>query len=417
MGWAYVDLWGMLFGAGLLICLEQHSRSREPGWLLRAGAMAGLACGTKYTAAVLLPIALAWIVMSHLQAKAAPGQRARKTFWKPLLADLARFVVPALLLAMVWLLKNLLMTGNPLYPFLFEGRGVDGLRQAFHNGTNPGRSILSDLILPLELTVQGVEGGFGFAASIGPLLIGLIPGLLAGWTPLDEHQRKSILRLLLMALVLWSVWAGAAHVAGKLLQARLYYSAFPALALVAAGGFLAIQQFEALGGMLRKLFRLAVLFSIVLTSLQGFLFFVSRNPLPVLTGTQEETDFLAQELGWYGPAMQAIAELPSEATVLLLWEPRAYYCRGECRPDVILDNWWTLRRTVGDAAAIGRELHARGITHVLIYETGITLEREAQPLFQASDWSELAVFRASELRPLQEFAATYTLYSMASAHE
>src|SRR3990170_1553663 len=51
MGWAYVDLWGMLFGAGLLICLEQHARSREPGWLIRAGAMAGLAGGTKYTGA------------------------------------------------------------------------------------------------------------------------------------------------------------------------------------------------------------------------------------------------------------------------------------------------------------------------------------------------------------------------------
>jgi len=66
------------------------------------------------------------------------------------------------------------------------------------------------------------------------------------------------------------------------------------------------------------------------------------------------------------------AELPADAVVQFLWEPRTYFCEIACRPDSILDTYGHWQYLYGkDAAAINAALHREGVTHVLVFSAGL----------------------------------------------
>ena len=68
----------------------------------------------------------------------------------------------------------------------------------------------------------------------------------------------------------------------------------------------------------------------------------------------------------------------------------------------------------GDAASIADILHKKGITHVLVYDTGLELVRQgaiAPPTpTDLADWAELDRFRQQYLRLVQDFGEVYSLY-------
>ncbi|HVP13644.1 MAG TPA: glycosyltransferase family 39 protein, partial [Phycisphaerae bacterium] len=107
-GVAYVEN-GMLVFAALsvaaLLRAGRPSDGRIATWVLLAGLMSGLACGCKYTAipAVLVPLALA-------VAWSALTRRPRR----PVLPCV--FVFAAMATFGPWLVKNAVMTGNPVFP-------------------------------------------------------------------------------------------------------------------------------------------------------------------------------------------------------------------------------------------------------------------------------------------------------------
>jgi hypothetical protein len=78
--------------------------------------------------------------------------------------------------------------------------------------------------------------------------------------------------------------------------------------------------------------------------------------------------------------MQLINErLDDEDVVLFLWEPRSYYCEtAECRPDSILDRFGHLQYLYGDSStAIVDSWRAEGVSHVLLFRSGLELILEA----------------------------------------
>lgn len=92
------------------------------------------------------------------------------------------------------------------------------------------------------MSVLGIEGGPGYSASIGPLLLALIPGVLAGWRELTSDERSRIIPSLIVAGTGWLIWAGVAHVSDALAQSRLYRALFPALAILATAGYKAASR-------------------------------------------------------------------------------------------------------------------------------------------------------------------------------
>ena len=97
-GWAWNDMLFTLFVMLTLVHLIE-------GRFVTAGVLFGLATWTKYTF-VLVAVALAAIFIRGLIQK----------WWS--VRDVARFAVPVVVIAAIWMTKNAVMTGNPVYPFL-----------------------------------------------------------------------------------------------------------------------------------------------------------------------------------------------------------------------------------------------------------------------------------------------------------
>lgn len=434
MNWAYVDLWVLLFGLVMFIALERYLRQGGRGWLVVAGGMVGFAVGTKYTAGMLglfgamllLPV---WESIYDRLPNRAPDQDGRpaegvasRRGWKKFIVDLLIFGGIAVLVTLPWLAKNLILAGNPLYPLVSFDDRLDPWRQTFQSGPSPKRSLLSDALLPFEVTIYGIEsaavqGKPEYGMSVGPLMLALIPGLLVGWKGFERLQQLTLLRLLALVGCAWLLWSLLAHFADELSRPRHYFGVFGALAVLATGGFLALAGIQLGKVRLGRLLAALLALALALAALAEVTAFAASDPLPVLLGGQEQTEYVSQELGWHGEAMQAINALPSEAQVLFLWEPRTLYCQRACLLDATLDNWWYLRRTAGDAQAIAAALRERGVTHVLVYDSGVRMLQDstAKPEYEAADWTELKNLVGSELIKISDFGGQYSLYALRGA--
>ena len=97
-GWAWNDMLFTLFVILTIVHLIE-------GRFVTAGVLFGFATWTKYTF-VLVGVALAAILIRGLIQK----------WWS--VRDVARFAVPVIVIAAIWMTKNAVMTGNPVYPFL-----------------------------------------------------------------------------------------------------------------------------------------------------------------------------------------------------------------------------------------------------------------------------------------------------------
>jgi hypothetical protein len=421
--WAYVDLWVMLYGLATTIALDVYRDSSARKWLVLAGIMGGLALGAKYTAFSILVAGFCMLLVRPLRAIFRSRRRDQNTeeqagairaAIKLLIRETALFGGVAVLVFSPWLLKNLVMTGNPVYPFFFMGKGIDEYRQMFYARTLPARSFFDGLIIPIQATILGIEGGPTFNTSIGPLLLAFIPASFLGWRSLPRARRVQYTRLLAMMLPIWPLWAIGAKVAAPLARTRHYYGIFPAFALLAALGIESASRIRLprlrVGWVMNGL----VILVLILTVVGEGLNFAYVDPLRVLAGVQSQEDYLAEQLGWYGPAMEAVNTLPADSRVAFLWEPRTYYCHVYCHPDVILDRWWYLMRTIGEPSAIHSHFLSKGFTHVMIYDLGAQFERRAQALFEPGDWIALAQFRETELVLIERFGEAYSLYDLKS---
>lgn len=107
-GVAYVECGMLMYAALALGAVLRGGRAEEPHaarWLLLGGFFAGLACGCKYTGvpAVAVPLALAVVWMSK-------GRRPG------LVRSGLVFVAGAIATFSPWMIKNVVVTGNPVFP-------------------------------------------------------------------------------------------------------------------------------------------------------------------------------------------------------------------------------------------------------------------------------------------------------------
>ena len=423
LSWGYVDHWVLLYGTGMLVALDQYTSNHRLSWVLVASVCAGFALSTKYSSGVLLFFGSVWIVTSWWQSRSnvsaaelfsPPENRWMASSLSTLARDLLVFSAVALVVALPWFLKNMALTGNPVHPFLFPGREVDTLRQSYHGQSQPERTLADVAFLPILATVIGIEGGPEYSTSISPLFIVLIPGALLAFGREKDPHRSTIARLLVLGLAVWVAWSVGSRVAQPLTRARHYYGLMPAMGVLAVAGFEYMRNFRLKELNVGWIVSGLVAFFLILTAV-GAAFHLSQiNPLPVLSGRQGRFDYLVEQLGWYGWAIEGVNELPPGSRVKFLWEPRAYYCQIDCRPDSILDQWWYARQTIGEASEIANVWRDQGYTHVLIYDFGAQLQFETQPLLSREDWVELGRLRKEELKLAKDFGSVYSLYTLDS---
>lgn len=393
LAWAYADWFAILYGAAMLVTLDRWWRNGSARWIILSACMAGFAIGVKYPAGLALLGSIAALLIA----------RTRKVSGR----IVAQFLVVAAIVVSPWLIKNWLATGNPLYPYFGDSPWITAVEQSFFRGTQPPANLLMAILLPIRATLTGVEGAPGFSASIGPLLLGLLPGVLIGWKDRDDLLQGTFV----FVLVGWLGWAMASMTSVLLDQSRIYFVIFPAWSLLAGFGYRALQDVRIRTIRLGRLAAALVLLCLSLASFQAVKDLVHHKTGPVLLGMETRESYLANRLGAYALAAKAAEEIEGEGTVVSLWEPRGFYCRPTCLPDVWIARWYVLRRTVGENDAVLEKWRDQGVTHLLLFQTGRDFTERSDPRFTKEDWRALDNL-LGRLEPVERIGDAYSLYRL-----
>ena len=401
LAWAYVDWMVILFGVCTLVSLERYEASGEKRELILAGTFAGMALGTKYTAGVILLAGIILITWHFIQ---------RRESSRVGLTNLAQFILPAVAVTLPWWIKNILATGNSFYPFFLPAGAVDKFRLDFYHIPVWGdwRDVV---LLPMMASLTGVEGAPGYSASIGPLMLALSMCALLGWKSWGEKERLTVHIATVVSLAGIIIWAVASRLSGYLIQSRLYAVVFPAFAVLAGAGFKAISLAHGSGIRLGRVAATLILLVYGLGVFEVVRSGVKQDVPQNLFGIISSDEYLAENLGWYATAMQAIKKLPEDSRVLMLWEPRSLYCMPNCVPDEVIDRWKHDLFTLNEPGVILQDWGARGYTHLLYYRLGADFVRQEDSRYSPSDWQSLETLLAG-LPKISEFGEAYILYSL-----
>lgn len=361
----YVE-WGVItFAFTAFWALDEALTRDSDRWLALSGLLAGAALASKYTAAgLILPLGciLVWRCTQRWRAQTA---RTFPSFRHCLLwGALAGAVV------FPWLIRNAIWTGNPVYPFFFEGWRWDGWKAQWFSraGTGLVTEPLRILGAPWELTVLATEGSPRFDVDMGPLLLALLPLVV-----LAPIRRGWPVSAGLVAAAGYGVWLFGAAQSELLIQGRLLLPIVPFMTVVLAGSIdgswrLALPQL-----------RMHVVVPLVIVLVLGFavarqaLSAVAEPAIPYLLGAESRPAYLERRVSNHYRALDFVNnQLPPGSQVLFLWEPRSYLCRVECQPDPLLYNWRYAKYVNGnDIDRIYTWMKAEGYTHLMLFGAGI----------------------------------------------
>ncbi len=360
-GIAYVDLGLTAFVLAGFFAFVQWTESQRDGWLVISALFIGFAMSTKYTAATWM----VWLLLLFIYH--SWRHRHRPASW--ILVRAAGFAAVAGLVVLPWLIKNWVVAGNPVYPLLFGGVGWNATREAwlYWPGQGYSQNPLDYLALPWLMTVVGISGTPAFDATIGPLLLCLVPLVF-----LLRSRPRAVNYGLAIAGTQFGVFAVMIWRYRFLAQTRLLIAIFPFLCLAAAYSLERLPQWDS--RRLRLSWLVGVVVSLVLsvtllTEAHGFL---ALRLLEPLVGLESREDYLARRLGYYMDAMRFTNErLPDGSRAIYLWEPKGYYGQSQALADTAFDNLSQLRVNQQTPEAALDTLGARGFTHILFYRSGM----------------------------------------------
>lgn len=293
------------------------------GWLALAGVFAGLGVGTKYYAGICpgllgLYLAYEWLRMRPW-SQGGSYVRDRRM-------DAGIFFVTAFAFGVPWLVKNAVVVGNPVFPFLFDvfkTRGIDwGATSAAgyfsmltEYGNQKGR-FLADLIQFPYLSALGFARFGGGADVLGghgwSLLFAAAPVTVwAAW------NNRYLRWMGVYCAAHWLVWFQTGAVL------RFLAVLVPLLSLLTAHGLYKIwQRLDDLG---RGVLATAVV-GLLATNIGIFLFINSNfDSLDVLIGKTSRRQFLAEKLDYYPCADYARRNFGENDKILVVGEFRGYH--------------------------------------------------------------------------------------------
>jgi 4-amino-4-deoxy-L-arabinose transferase-like glycosyltransferase len=372
---AYVDL-GLVFftTASVLAYLRwRDSGYGEAKWLILSAACMGLAAGTKYNAII------TWIFLNgavcFLHARDT-GKQLQAVRWAGV------FFLVALAVVSPWLVKNLILKGNPVYPLL------DSLFSFIHGGREPaaflaagdvesggfsfirnrmgvyGEEAWQVLLLPLRIFFEGRDHSpQHFDGVLNPLFALAVPIAFAG-----TRKGHRIFFLFLIAFVF------TVSVLTADLRIRYILPILPFATILAVMGIRnGAEWLQCRWRRSREMAAGAVAAGVALLMAANLFYlgnlFTDVRPLPYILGQETRDAFLSRQVGSY-PAVAFINRtLPEDAVVYLLYlHGRGYHLEREYLHHVGLETGIVraLGRSSTDAETLRAFLRSLGGTHLLV---------------------------------------------------
>jgi 4-amino-4-deoxy-L-arabinose transferase-like glycosyltransferase len=396
LGWGYIDWFCLFFGLAALIAFSEWLDSKASAWMLLCGLACGLAFTSKYTGGVILAGFVVVLLIESLQTKSIR--------WRDALLLAGGFVLAAL----PWLVKNLVLAGNPLAPYFSGSAAIPAARQQVIQGRAPFGNWMDILLLPFRATLIGADGGQGYSHTIGVLF--LLLGGLAWVAPVRPESKKWLRLNAILAAVTIVLWVIGNRFSGLLVQNRMYYAAFPVFACLAAAGYEELAGLKIPQVRMGRLVGVIVLLVLGLNTVELTRDLIRSQTVPYLAGVVSGQNFREQNQGWYARAIQAVHD--SGAQTLLIYEPRGLACLPGCQPDEILDRWSYDFHRLGSCEAVTADWQSQGFKQALVYQTGVDFFlKENDPNHQKSDL--LALQACMKTLPVkQDFGGMYELVSL-----
>ncbi len=286
IGWA---MWGLS---------ERQLRIRR---FAIAGAMAGLACGVKLTAAPEVAVALAIAATSLLVIRRRDPGEARVAWIAPILA----FLFTAGLFFGPWLARNVAWAGNPVFPEATRllGRGhFSAVQQERWERAHSPRPDQRNLSKRLDALVRQGLLGWQYGYVIFPFAI---VGAVAGY-----RSRGTWLLVLLLAFLIF-FWLAFTH-----LQGRFLILAVPLCGLLIAQ--IEWRRFAPVGVVLALAIAIAGWVPLD-RGIRSYLYGSATSGAASLNFV----DVLGREQFW--PMQEFTEHVPEGATLILIGDARAFW--------------------------------------------------------------------------------------------
>lgn len=350
-GIAFVEVGMLAMGMASLAAILVAGRQQAPSnrWLLAAGLLAGLSAGFKYTAVPLITFPLALLALLV---------RGR---WSKRLAALSLFTAGALITFAPWLTRNVMNTGNPLFPLAYRVLGAkadawdDALEAKWQRAHGPEGKAVDPNETPLAVLL--------FARTIGDYRMGVVLFVLAGIGAAVNRDRWSIA---LTAMLGWQVafWLVATHHYARfavvmllpmiVLAGRSFQVARTTRIFVLAIGLL-------VAGTMQNLYQLSLLYYHHTR--------IDAKPIHAF----DQTGLFVKGKWIDTQHVGAINALEPDVHVMLVGEARSFYIRRSCEYAVVFNRHplaEAVRRFAG-SEDLGRDLlkwlRRRGTTHIVVH--------------------------------------------------
>ncbi len=345
-GLAYVENGMLFFGmTAVAVLLRSCERKCGMGWIVAAGVLAGLACGCKSTA---LPmIAMPLCVMAVVGAPR--GMRLRVTHG-------VAFLGVTIVAFLPWLIKNQVMTGNPVFP----------LGNSYVQATPPGFGMAET-----EAWDRGHELSARERTGVSPRLRALLNHVIG-----DEDQRfgpaifllalvglfgrrrdRVDAVLLVMVAIQIGVWLFATHLLAR----------FAVVLLIPFGVLSGRALGDSVGDRL-SIWRRVLVGVLVLGSVWNAAWAIRLYQREGVAGAPASLIYNGEVSG-YGYLGVIHRDLPEDVRILLVGDAKAFYFKRAVDYCVAFNRNPLFELIDGGATVdeLLRWLRDRGYTHVLVH--------------------------------------------------
>jgi hypothetical protein len=323
---AYVDLGLTFFTTACIFTFIRYrdSNFKEFKWLVLSSLTMGLALGTKYNALI------AWFFLSLAIVFIYSRDTGKQ--WKAI-GPGAFFFFISLFVFSPWLIKNIILTGNPLYPMFKEGvhsivstdthTGFFKMREFLY-----GENFCETLLIPVRIFFQGQDNSARyFDGVLNPLLLIAPPFAL---------MNKSFYRDKLFFIsfaIFFILMAFFLEQKAFSMEAIVRYilPVVPLLSILTVMGLVNILNWSTdLSNPIRNvLVTVLIVFLIIMMSKNIFYirnYFQNINPMSYISGKESRDEFLTRHNSSY-PAIKYInTHTPENARIRLIFlAGRGYY--------------------------------------------------------------------------------------------
>jgi hypothetical protein len=358
---AYVDMTQAVFEFLAIWSLMRWRDDQRRRWLGLSAVLAGLALGTKLMALFMLPAICLWLVLL-----------ARRRGWLQALGLGLAYGLVVCMVAAPWYLFSLISLGDPLYPFLRGDAEWPLARLALHldylRSFGTGRSLIDFILVPWNLYFRheafaALMATIEYPSFLFPLAL-LVPVISI------SPQARPLAALSLLRLGTWYLGSQ---------QTRFLLPLYPVWCLMVAAVLLGLEQRLRLRLAYPRLTASITAGLAVTTLAYASIFALGERQLPVVTGQESRASYLTRLVYDYRAMEFIVADLPSEARVLQLWDGQGYYCDGKCIPDAGQVMAPYLHGLGPGIEEMRQVLVARGATHVLVDLEGLNFLLQHDP--------------------------------------